>query len=180
MRALIILTTFTLLACGESFKPDQDGDDDTAVDTVHDTGADAPGDAPDTPTDPGTDPPVDTGADTGADTPTDPGTDGPCTVDGDCGGGLNCCTGRCVNLMYDPDHCGSCGNECLNLAPFCDGGSCIATPCDPGTACIGIEYCCGSNCCGMEQICCIVEGPGPIGGPSCHDGFCPGGCPWCD
>ena len=28
------------------------------------------------------------------------------------------------------------------------------------------------------QICCIVEG-GPIGPPTCHDDFCPGGCPMC-
>lgn len=125
--------------------------------------------------DTGTDAPVDAPVDGAPDAPEDPGTDTD-ACDG-CMEGLECCAGRCVNLSYDPAHCGACDAPCTGDPAYCDGGTCSAPPCD--TTCTGEgELCCGESCCAAGQICCVVVG-GPLGPPTCHDDVCPGGCPLC-
>jgi len=161
--------------------PVEDTVEDTATDPGHDTATD-PG------SDPGTDPGHDSWTDPPFDTPIDVVTDVPldmldgwvgCVTDMDCMSGLNCCGGRCVNLLHDPAHCSACGSACPPSTPFCDTGSCTRPPCDPGTVCIGIMLCCGLSCCASHEVCCEVDGPGPSFGPACYDYFCPGGCPLC-
>ena len=88
-----------------------------------------------------------------------------------------CCGGRCASLQYDPDNCSGCGAACPGGRPYCDAGTCIATPCQ--TACIGTTTCCGADCCELDEVCCGVSGPGPIGGPNCYPDVCPPDCPWC-
>lgn len=48
-------------------------------------------------------------ADSGADASAD-SNDGGCGL---CAAGNTCCSGRCVNLRTDPDHCGACGRSCV-------------------------------------------------------------------
>jgi len=124
-----------------------------------------------------------TGADADAEAEAETAADadaGGCGSEPECMTGLLCCGGRCVNPLHDPGHCGGCDSPCGPSSPFCDGGACAPRPCDTGIACVGTTYCCGLFCCGLDQVCCVVEGPGPIGGPRCYDGVCPGGCPLCD
>jgi hypothetical protein len=183
MRALLAVLCTAIVGCGGR----SSGDEDTAVDTLPDT-ADTAGDTgadtgADTAVDTVGDTPVDTAIDTAEvteDVPADEESDGtgPCTRDEDCMEGLHCCASRCVNFAHDPMHCGGCGNACSAPDSFCNSGTCTTTPCE--TECIGTRVCCGTNCCEMGQICCVVEGPGPVGGPGCYDEFCPGGCPLCD
>jgi hypothetical protein len=149
---------------------------DEGFDTAFDTGLDT---AFDTATDTGPDVGFDTAVDTSLDTASDVVPDGyVCITTSDCMMGLECCSGRCVNLLHDPDHCSACGTACPDARPFCAGGSCVETPCF-GVTCIGTETCCGNNCCAIGAICCEVDGPGPTGGPDCYVGVCPGGCPLC-
>jgi hypothetical protein len=56
------------------------------------------------------------------------------TGDGDCPDGFTLCGDSCVDLMSDPDHCGSCDNACPgaeNADPVCTGGTC-STACREG------------------------------------------------
>ena len=163
-----------LAACGGSSSPAEDViQDDLAMDeTVGDAPVDTLPDRVDVPPD-AVDAPLDA-----IDAPPD-AIDAPADApgcEGECGGGL-CCDGRCVNPVFDPDHCGGCGAACPVENPFCSGGTCMPRPCE--TVCTGITTCCGSLCCEMDQICCIVQHAGPVDGPECHDGFCPMGCPLC-
>ena len=88
-----------------------------------------------------------------------------------------CCEGRCVDPRNDPSNCGRCDATCSKSAPFCDGGTCITTPCE--TACADDETCCGTACCGSGTICCRFDGPVRTG-PTCvtptDAGTCPPGC----
>lgn len=102
-----------------------------------------------------------------------------CTEDDDCLEGLTCCEGRCANLDRDPHHCSACGTACTGTTPFCDMGTCTEPPCDPTAGCTGVANCCSAECCVGTQVCCIVEGPGPLAPARCYDDYCPGGCPAC-
>lgn len=99
-----------------------------------------------------------------------------------CGAGFTCCNGKCVNLANDIFNCGACGVTCPGPNPFC-AGMCMQAPCDNPQQCLGTNgSCCGNACCKPGQLCCDVQGPGPAGGPACHDpvdGTCPLGCPLC-
>jgi len=175
---IVAVLVFLLAGCGSStFTPtgDADAGSDPATETTSDPAVDPVVEPeedvviPDLPAEVVEDPVVEVMPD---------GT-GPCMTDGDCDIGLNCCTGRCVNFAHDPQNCGGCGNLCPNTSRYCDAGTCTAPPC-AGVTCIGTQFCCGASCCDLDQICCIVEGPGPVGAPQCYDDFCPGGCPSCD
>jgi hypothetical protein len=181
ITVIALAACFWPAACSESSGPAADA---PIEDIVHgeDVTADPYQD------DAGTEPSSDPGAEdplpdeTAGDVPVEPpaeAIDVPTDVPGceeGCAGGL-CCDGRCVNPAYDPDHCGGCGHPCPTDNPFCNGGSCGPTPCD--VVCTGITTCCGTFCCEMDQVCCIVQGPGPVASPTCHDGDCPLGCPMC-
>jgi hypothetical protein len=97
--------------------------------------------------------------------------------------GLNtCCGDKCVNTDNDIKNCGSCGKVCPGTHPFCDMGSCKATPpCDGGIACIGTKFCCGSQCCDMDQLCCDVPASVSMGLKCVTPvgGTCPMGCKGC-
>jgi hypothetical protein len=96
----------------------------------------------------------------------------------DCGPGLVCCNGTCVNLGNDVDNCGACGVACAGPTPYCDGTQCQAVPpCGPETTCDDGGTCCGPSCCPVGQLCCIVP---PSEGVACFlpvDGTCPEGLP---
>lgn len=42
-----------------------------------------------------------------------------------CAAGETCCNGNCVDLMNDPDHCGTCDNACDFDERGCCGGTCV-------------------------------------------------------
>lgn len=44
-----------------------------------------------------------------------------------CADGEACCDDGCADLATDPDHCGSCGNDC-NPAQSCAAGVCVCPP----------------------------------------------------
>ena len=68
---------------------------------------------------------------------------------------FGCCNGQCVDLRNDPNHCGTCTNQCLT--GFCENSTCT-------TSCTGesLRMCQGSctnisndsNNCGGCQISC--------------------------
>jgi hypothetical protein len=99
----------------------------------------------------------------------------------DCGFGLTCCDGVCVNPTNDIKNCGTCGTTCPGPDPFCSYQGCGQPPCE-GATCGDGETCCGSACCSGGQLCCYLSGPGP-GGFGCFEpndrGTCPPGCPAC-
>lgn len=49
----------------------------------------------------------------------------PCTAQGDCPQGWDCCGNRCVDPSRDPQHCGGCNQGCT-ATTFCARGSCAA------------------------------------------------------
>lgn len=128
-----------------------------------------------------------------------------CTTDGHCGTdclpcdtGLTCCDGVCVDLLTDPEHCGSCDNPCA-AADYtcCDGKHCCwpqKPKCCPGDFCceedgiccpqaccpISLPTCCGSGCCVEDAICChdkfCCEAQYPI---CCEENCCPETAPIC-
>ncbi len=105
------------------------------------------------------------------------GSAGPCVPT--CGPSRSCCAGKCVNLVNDPTHCGSCSAECKGDNPFCDG-TCQATPCEREAGSCASGSCCGSECCTAGQLCCDPQGPldrGPVCyTPTSDQPTCPQGC----
>lgn len=101
----------------------------------------------------------------------------PCVPD--CEVGLECCNGVCVNQNNDIKNCGDCDNECMEVNPFCDNGTCGMAPCNGGV-CNDPEFCCGTQCCDAGMLCCVVPA-GPVGPPTCtmptDAGSCPPGNP---
>jgi hypothetical protein len=57
------------------------------------------------------------------------------TADEGCAPGLVLCGDECVDTRTDPDHCGSCENQCrsgyVHTVPVCQNGLC-GTACEPG------------------------------------------------
>jgi hypothetical protein len=45
-----------------------------------------------------------------------------------CGTGLTICSGACVDLQTDPDHCGACGTGCGTWFKQCINGQCAGCP----------------------------------------------------
>lgn len=73
----------------------------------------------------------------------------------DCDDGLQACSGDCVDLMTDEEHCGACGHQCDDDYA-CEAGTCQLQCGDEDTACEGEcvdtmtddDHCgsCGSEC----------------------------------
>jgi hypothetical protein len=40
------------------------------------------------------------------------------------------CSGTCVDLTVDPNHCGACTTVCPATQPMCDASACTSGPCD--------------------------------------------------
>ena len=100
-----------------------------------------------------------------------------------CGPGFLCCNSVCINPANDIFNCGVCGKSCTGAHPYCDNGTCATDPPCNSVSCL-VGFCCGNLCCTDTELCCDVNGPGPISGPRCFDpqlsgGTCPGGCPAC-
>ena len=65
-----------------------------------------------------------------------------CVNDAECPAGHVCSNGAClnpcpgVNVLTDPNNCGSCGNVCqaVNATPICVNGTCAHGTCNPGYA----------------------------------------------
>src|SRR5215217_4641945 len=99
-------------------------------------------------------------------------------ADDRCSEGQTRCEGRCVNLLRNERHCGSCFNRCEEgeecVGGVCQGGGCPSgtTPC--GTQCCQTgETCVNGTCCPNAQLCgtgtsltCCAEGE------ECVDGVC--------
>jgi hypothetical protein len=96
---------------------------------------------------------------------------------GPCPGGSTLCNGVCVNLLWNSQNCGSCGNACPE-GLVCQNGSCA--PCTGGlTYCWGIcrdilndPNFCGTTCenavyCGEFYVC--VGGQCQPADPPCTD-----------
>lgn len=100
---------------------------------------------------------------------------------GECPQGTKACGNECVNLKTDPDHCGTCANDCAADA-FCVDGTCTSDC--PGLQCGDLcvdpstnnQHC--GNCnnpCGFDQVCsggvCASECTFPLQncGGSCVD-----------
>jgi hypothetical protein len=124
----------------------------------------------------------------------DTGTDGPGDGNLVCEAGTHDCSGTCVNLGNDPDHCGTCTNKCSGPeagmgTPLCDNGVCLVQ-CSGA----GMQYCGGDcvsttdlNNCGMCGNTCnnapangmpACTGSPPMCGFTCDSGFheCNGQC----
>jgi len=72
----------------------------------------------------------------------------------ECPEGLDDCSGTCVDLQTDNDHCGECGNGC-DMDAVCTLGVCLPTCGD--TICDGGEDCenCPSDCpTAADEVCC--------------------------
>jgi hypothetical protein len=91
-----------------------------------------------------------------------------------CPEGTVACSGRCVDLSSDGEHCGSCGNSC-GPEGLCQGGSCV--PCPEG------EAACGAACadlssdpshCGACGHACTTDRPNAV--PVCLQGLCGEAC----
>ncbi len=103
-------------------------------------------------------------------------------ADDGCPAGLARCDEHCVDLRYDPDHCGSCGQQCelANAASACVAGACVITSCNSGfvdhdgQAANGCEV----GVCSVEQTLKAADGNTSAScddvGPCPADGCCDG------
>jgi hypothetical protein len=57
-----------------------------------------------------------------------------CTAQKGCPLPLGCCSGNCVDLSTDENHCGTCGKTCAapHVVPMCVGGACLPESCETG------------------------------------------------
>lgn len=91
---------------------------------------------------------------------------GACCSDTDCGQGLTCCSGQCVDTAASLGNCGGCGLLCASFAgpciagTACIGGQCQPVASTPGSVCEVDEeagICCAENSaviCEGGGICC--------------------------
>jgi Stigma-specific protein, Stig1 len=86
-----------------------------------------------------------------------------------CRGNKRMCGGVCVDVLTDPNHCGSCNHPCFP-GGICTNGTCS---CPPGTSACGgtcCRSCCGGICCPPGMSCCngrctaIATDPANCGG----------------
>jgi hypothetical protein len=67
-----------------------------------------------------------------------------CCSSAQCDPGDTCCGGLCFNLQTDPEHCGSCDNDCPETkADGCKNGECT---CGNAPACLQSTTCCPGGC----------------------------------
>ena len=91
---------------------------------------------------------------------------GVCCSDTDCGQGLTCCSGQCVDTASSLGNCGGCGLLCGGFAgpciagTACIGGQCQPVASDPGAVCLLDDeagICCAENSaviCEVGGVCC--------------------------
>lgn len=117
----------------------------------------------------------------GGDASSEDGGTGPehCRGDDDCGGGLACCDGRCVDVRSDIDDCGACGAPCPipeNGRASCEDGVCGLDSCNAGYKDCNQDLADGcevhtdvdpSNCGACGNVCSFANGSG-----SCASGRC--------
>lgn len=100
-----------------------------------------------------------------------------------CPEGEVACSGACVSLLSDADHCGACGNACGELE-VCGAGVC---GCAPGVAsCDGVctdlardpDHCgaCDVACAGTAAPYCDATGEAAACVASCPGAICAGAC----
>ena len=92
---------------------------------------------------------------------------GPCTADNECGLGLHCCGGSCVDLNKDALNCGACGGACSTGATCC-GGACDDLSLDV------------ANCGTCGSACTVANGSSVCGNGQCAVGSCQFGFGDCD
>jgi VCBS repeat protein/stigma-specific protein Stig1 len=88
-----------------------------------------------------------------------------------CAAGTAVCSDLCVNLDSDPDHCGSCDNECSSGEPCIDGV--CGEPCPSGTERCGdacVDLATDPDHCGDCAFACAAD-------LACSEGSCVEGCP---
>jgi hypothetical protein len=94
----------------------------------------------------------------------------PCAGRGEgdsCGPDRACCSGKCIPLRSDPNHCGRCGYACSptsNLTAICYNGGCACpgfSDC-PGTCTCGGRYKGGGFCVAPDATC--------VGAKQCPNG----------
>ena len=113
-------------------------------------------------------------------TDADPGVDGGPVI---CSGETTDCSGTCVDLQSDDDHCGMCGRQCDECAP-CMDGSCV--PLSTGARCVRRTVPCAmATCEGTTTLACVptpecsdgrggglVTDPGAVGASTCDGESC--------
>jgi hypothetical protein len=104
-----------------------------------------------------------------------------CLIDGDAQTSGTCCDGACLDLGYDHDNCGACGNVCPG-GEYCYAGACRTT-----VACTGLNQgelcaapsgawgeCCGTTCADILTDSANCDGCGRICpmGTTCSGSLC--------
>jgi hypothetical protein len=90
--------------------------------------------------------------------------DGDELADVTCGDGESACSGACVDLLADPEHCGSCSTACGSRGD-CRDGECL---CDP------VSTSCPSGCARLDNdpLNCGTCGRVCPEGSACRRGLC--------
>jgi len=90
-----------------------------------------------------------------------------CCSSAQCDPGDTCCGGLCFNLQNDPEHCGSCDNDCpATKADACTNGECT---CGDAPACLQSTTCCAKACVDTETDTANCGGCGKACNPEVSD-----------
>jgi hypothetical protein len=93
-----------------------------------------------------------------------------------CFTGFTQCGNACLNAESDPNHCGSCGNQCRFSSEVCStSGQCVGGICELRGA---TSQCNHQGCSGGVETFYVCDGAGSCG-TTLHQRVCPNGCdPW--
>jgi hypothetical protein len=91
-----------------------------------------------------------------------------------CPGAQDLCGATCIDTTSDPANCGGCGKACGQGAPFCSGGSCVATCGGTTTQCAGgcVDTTSDDDNCGRCGRGCAINETCSMG--QCVPGVCRG------